>query len=178
MGPVDDTTRDATDDELDRRARRATRVVAGTSMGALLTLTAALAHGTAPSTANADTGTPSTTATPSTTVAPSITIAATTIPATSTTACAATYTVQPGDSWYLLAQEASITADALLAVNGATAATALYPGQSVCLPDGAVVVTTTAPPVTAATPASTTASTTDTVRTTVPATSHTTATSG
>ena len=78
------------------------------------------------------------------------------------------------DSWYLLAREASITADALFAANGASTATALYPGQSICLPDGAVVVTTTAPPVTAATPSSTVA----TVRTTVPATSHTTAASG
>ena len=159
MDPADDQ------DLQDRAARRATRLVAGSSMGALLVLTAALAHGNAPSTANADT--PATTSTiPATTT--------TTIPATTTTTCTATYTVQSGDSWYLLAQEASIGADALLAANGASASTPLYPDQAICLPDGAVVVTTTAPPVTAATPASTTA----TVPATAPATSHTTATSG
>ena len=144
-------------------------------MGALLVLTAALAHGNRPSTANADTAT--TQAVPPTvppTVPSTISVTTTSAVATTTTACTATYAVQPGDSWYLLAREASITADALFAANGASTATALYPGQSICLPDGAVVVTTTAPPVTAATPSSTVA----TVRTTVPATSHTTAASG
>jgi LysM repeat protein len=170
-------------DEQDRAARRATRLVAASSMGALLVLTAALAHGNAPSTANADTAatqpTPDSVAAVVTTAAAGATVATTvatttTAPATTTTTCAATYTVQSGDSWYLLAQEASIGVDALFVANGASSATALHPGQSICLPDGAVVVTTTAPPVTTAKPATTVAP----VRTTLPAPSHTTAASG
>ena len=40
---------------------------------------------------------------------------------------------------------------ALLAANGATAGTALYPGQAICLPDGVVVVEGAAADVAAAT---------------------------
>ncbi len=63
-----------------------------------------------------------------------------------------TYTVVSGDYWFGIARKVSITAAALLAANGATTSTPLYPGNTLCLPDHAVVpatpdggTTTTAP---------------------------------
>lgn len=56
--------------------------------------------------------------------------------------CTNTYTIVAGDYWTLLADEASVSLDELYAVNDATSATALYPGQTICLPDGATVVAT------------------------------------
>ena len=90
------------------------------------------------------TATPAT-ATPATTVLPAAT--------TTVFVCTNTYKVHGGDSWSLIAAEASVSAAQLYSLNGASGATALYPGDSVCLPSGATVVTTAAPVVTAAKPA-------------------------
>lgn len=94
----------------------------------------------APSTATA--------ATPTTTAATTTIVAA--------TPCTNTYTVVSGDYWTLIAAEASVSVEVLYAANGATADTALFPEQSVCLPDGVTVVV----PTTQATTQSTTSVTT------------------
>jgi LysM repeat protein len=62
--------------------------------------------------------------------------------------CASNYTVQPGDSWTLIAKKAKVKVSALYAANGATAQTPLYAGRSMCLPAGAAPAptTTAAPP--------------------------------
>lgn len=73
------------------------------------------------------------------------TVAAATVPkvaraqakSTTATVCAAKYTVASGDAWILIANRAKVTLTSLLAVNNATASTALYPGRSICLPAGA-----------------------------------------
>ena len=98
----------------------------------------------APSTATA--------ATPTTTAATTTIVAA--------TPCTNTYTVVSGDHWTLIAAEASVSVEVLYAANGATADTALFPEQSVCLPDGVTVVVpttqaTTQPTTSVTTPAST-----------------------
>jgi LysM repeat protein len=52
--------------------------------------------------------------------------------------CAAgTYTVVKGDGWLLIAKKVGAASKALLAANGATTSTALFPGRTVCLPAGA-----------------------------------------
>jgi murein DD-endopeptidase MepM/ murein hydrolase activator NlpD len=57
-----------------------------------------------------------------------------------TSAChpanAPTHTVERGDTWWAIAGAADISLRSLLALNGATAEQALYPGRSVCLPMG------------------------------------------
>lgn len=69
-----------------------------------------------------------------------------------TNVCPKKYTVASGDAWILIAQRAKVTLKSLLATNGATTATPLYPGRSICLPANAVkpvaraVTTTTAKP--------------------------------
>ena len=108
----------------------------------------------APSTVTA--ATPTTTA--ATTTAATTTAATTTIVAA--TPCTNTYTVVSGDYWTLIAAEASVSVEVLYAANGATADTALFPEQSVCLPDGVTVVVpttqaTTQPTTSVTTPAST-----------------------
>lgn len=69
-------------------------------------------------------------------------------PTTTLPPCGSTYTVRPGDSWSLLADRASIRMRDLLATNGATTRSMLYPDDEICLPPGARVVipTTTAAP--------------------------------
>lgn len=103
-----------------------------------------------------------TAATPTTTAA--TTTAANMAAATTTTVaappCINTYTVVSGDYWTLIAAEASVSVEVLYAANGATADTALFPEQSVCLPDGVTVVVpttqaTTQPTTSVTTPAST-----------------------
>ena len=54
--------------------------------------------------------------------------------------CGSTYDVRAGDSWLLIADRASIPAKTLLERNGATARDVLYPGDELCLPQGARVV--------------------------------------
>lgn len=93
-----------------------------------------------------------TAATPTTTAATTTIVAA--------TPCTNTYTVVSGDYWTLIAAEASVSVEVLYAANGATADTALFPEQSVCLPDGVTVVVpttqaTTQPTTSVTTPAST-----------------------
>lgn len=63
--------------------------------------------------------------------------------------CATKYTVAAGDAWILIANRAGVTTKALLAVNGATTSTPLYPGRAICLPAGAT--TPTAPKATTTT---------------------------
>lgn len=94
-----------------------------------------------------------TAATPNTTAA-TTTAATTTIVAA--TPCTNTYTVVSGDHWTLIAAEASVSVEVLYAANGATADTALFPEQSVCLPDGVTVVVPTTQATTQATTSVTT----------------------
>ena len=55
----------------------------------------------------------------------------------------ATYTVISGDSWYRISTNAKVTMTALMAANGATTATVIHPGQTLCLPAGVTAVVTT-----------------------------------
>ena len=69
------------------------------------------------------------------------------------TACAKSYTVVSGDSWFAIAKKVAVTLTALFDANAATATTAIYPGTVLCLPDSATTVPTTAPTTTTTTPA-------------------------
>ena len=102
-----------------------------------------------------DAGSVGSSAPPTATAAtPTTTAATTTIVAA--TPCTNTYTVVSGDYWTLIAAEASVSVEVLYAANGATADTALFPEQSVCLPDGVTVVV---PPTQATTQATTSVTT-------------------
>ena len=70
--------------------------------------------------------------------------------------CAIDYDVVEGDFWIRLADASGVPLDELLDANDATVETPLYPGATMCLPDGATVP---APPTTAA-PVTTTPTTT------------------
>lgn len=77
--------------------------------------------------------------------------------------CPQRFTVRPGDYWIGLADAAGVTLRELLAANGATTSSPLYPGDEICLPAGArtppsTTTTTAAPPTTSA-PTRTTPST-------------------
>lgn len=61
--------------------------------------------------------------------------------------CGAEYTVVAGDYWMRLADASDTSMSELLAANGATTDTPMFPGDDICLPEGA---TTPAPPTTAA----------------------------
>ncbi|MET0909906.1 MAG: LysM peptidoglycan-binding domain-containing protein, partial [Ilumatobacteraceae bacterium] len=79
----------------------------------------------------------------------------TTVPAPS---CDRTYDVAAGDYWLSIAHAHDVTLGALLAQNSATADSALFPGQSICLPANATTPTTArapAPPTTKQAPAPT-----------------------
>jgi hypothetical protein len=87
--------------------------------------------------------------------------------------CALSYTVGAGDYWIRIADAADTTLAKLLQANLATVLTPLYPGDDICLPEGATLpapptASTAAPPATA--PTATTAPTT-TVAPTTPTTS-------
>ena len=74
------------------------------------------------------------------------------------TACpGATYSVVSGDSWSRIASRSKVSMTALMTANGATTATVIHPGQTLCLPSGtsSVSVTTTTAPATPTTPATT-----------------------
>lgn len=73
---------------------------------------------------------------------------ATPVPA-GATCTAGTYTVVKGDGWYLIASKLKVTMNALLAANGATTSTPLYPGMVLCVPAGSTA--TTAPSATTTT---------------------------
>ena len=55
----------------------------------------------------------------------------------------ATYTVISGDSWYRISTNAKVTMTALMNANGATTATVIHPGQTLCLPGGVTTPVTT-----------------------------------
>ena len=55
----------------------------------------------------------------------------------------ATYNVISGDSWYRISTNAKITMTALLNANGATTATVIHPGQTLCMPSGVTPAATT-----------------------------------
>src|SRR4249920_3519745 len=54
----------------------------------------------------------------------------------------ATYTVVSGDSWSLIASHANVKMAALVTANGATTATVIHPGQTLCLPPTAAATPT------------------------------------
>jgi murein DD-endopeptidase MepM/ murein hydrolase activator NlpD len=63
----------------------------------------------------------------------------------------ATYSVVSGDSWYRIATNLKISMTSLINANGATTATVIHPGQTLCLPaDVAAPAPTTTTPTTAA----------------------------
>lgn len=53
--------------------------------------------------------------------------------------CSNTYEATAGDYWIRIAKAADVSLDDLLALNGASAETAIFPGNDVCLPDGAAI---------------------------------------
>ncbi|MEY4174495.1 MAG: hypothetical protein RI900_1660 [Actinomycetota bacterium] len=59
--------------------------------------------------------------------------------------CSRRYTVAAGDAWVVIAKRHSVTTASLLAVNGATRRTMLYPGRTICLPSNASTPTTAKP---------------------------------
>ena len=64
--------------------------------------------------------------------------------------CAISYTVRRGDYWISISRAFNVTVAALLSANGATAATPLYPGRSICLPAQATMQTNSTAPATTA----------------------------
>lgn len=64
--------------------------------------------------------------------------------------CSSTYRIVSGDAWILIADKVGVTTKQLLAANGATTSTPLYPGRDICLPKGAATTTTVKPPTTTA----------------------------
>jgi len=59
--------------------------------------------------------------------------------------CGRTYTIAAGDAWVTIAKRHSVTTASLLAANGATRRTMLYPGRTICLPANASTPTTAKP---------------------------------
>ena len=76
------------------------------------------------------------------------------------------YTVVAGDYWILIAKKVSVSVADLLAVNKATAKTALYPGGVICVPANASAPTTAAPATTVKPTTTTVKVTTTTVKVT------------
>ena len=67
----------------------------------------------------------------------------------------ATYSVVSGDGWSRIASQSKVSMTALMNANGATTATVIHPGQTLCLPAGSApvaVTTTTTPTTTPVTP--------------------------
>jgi LysM repeat protein len=66
---------------------------------------------------------------------------ATAAPATTPASCVAgpTYTVVGGDSWFGIAKAVQVQVAALLTANSATPTRVIWPGQVLCLPEGAVL---------------------------------------
>lgn len=85
-----------------------------------------------------------------------------------TTACKK-YEVVAGDYWILIADKVSVSVGDLLAVNGASTSTGLYPGRTICLPNNASAPTTAKPTTTTARATPTTAKPTATTTPAAPA---------
>jgi hypothetical protein len=105
---------------------------------------------------------------------PSSTAGALAEPATATTpaarvepVCALRYDAEVGDSWYRIAEASGITPRQLLDANLAMLDTPIFPGDEICLPEGA---TMPAPPSTTAAPTTTAAPETSTSTTRAPST--------
>ena len=125
----------------------------------------------------ADAATPASQPAATQAAAPAVTVAAARTEAVQVApVCAAKYTVAAGDAWILIADRAGVTTKALLAANGATTSTPLYPGRSICLPAGATTPTAPKAPTTtvkkAVTPTTAKAPTT-TVKKAAPAKTYT-----
>lgn len=92
-------------------------------------------------------------------------------------ACGRSYTVAAGDAWVVIAKRHGVTTASLLAVNGATRRTMLYPGRTICLPANATTPTTAKPaaakPVTTTTAKPTTPTTAKPAATVPPAPTRT-----
>jgi hypothetical protein len=87
--------------------------------------------------------------------------------------CALTYEAGAGDSWYRIADAAGVSPRALMAANGANLDTTIFPGDEICLPEGASMPSKPAPSTTAA-PAATQPPTTNAPTTTAKPTTTTT----
>src|SRR4029079_13805619 len=68
----------------------------------------------------------------------------------------ATYSVVGGDSWSRIASRQGVSMTSLINANGATTATVIHPGQTLCLPGTAGTPAPTTPTSTAPTPPATT----------------------
>jgi LysM repeat protein len=66
------------------------------------------------------------------------------------------YVIVSGDSWYGIASKFGVNPDSLLAVNKATTATAIYPGQTIVIPPKSTTATTVKPAATTVKPVATT----------------------
>jgi LysM repeat protein len=132
-------------DRSQQEFQRATRITAAASMGSMLVISAfaagishaAASGGTSSSFPVASTGAVSPTASVAKAVVQSR--VSSSVAATAPT-CANTYVVRPGDYWLRLANAATVDVAALYRANGATPATPLRSGQTICLPVGAHVV--------------------------------------
>ncbi|MEO6122613.1 MAG: LysM domain-containing protein, partial [Ilumatobacteraceae bacterium] len=60
------------------------------------------------------------------------------------TAGAATYTVVSGDFWFGIALASGVSTSSLLSANSAVASASIFPGDVLCLPDGAKAPSPTA----------------------------------
>jgi len=80
----------------------------------------------------------------------------------------ATYSVVSGDSWSRIASQQKVSMTALMSANGATTATVIHPGQTLCLPAGTPASQPSPAPTSPAAP-TTTATTTPAPATTVAA---------
>ena len=67
-------------------------------------------------------------------------------PETTELVCDKEYEVVAGDYWILIAKKVSVDLKEVLTANNATTDTPLYPGRTICLPQGASTPTTAAPP--------------------------------
>jgi hypothetical protein len=74
-------------------------------------------------------------------------------PASAPACPGATYSVVSGDSWSRIASRNGVTMTSLINANGATPATVIHPGQTLCLPTTTAVITTTTVATPAAAPA-------------------------
>jgi LysM repeat protein len=81
---------------------------------------------------------------PVVTNAPATTVASVTTLASSRL-CPQKYTVQPGDSWFGIAERAGVSPSLIAGSNGATLKSRLTPGQEICLPPGASIPPATEP---------------------------------